>query len=79
MNSTQTPSLFVDLSTAAAQTVQGGCHRRAHRPTYYSYRPSTSFVYAPAFSYGYGYGGYGRGWSGGSVNQSVNVNVRYDD
>lgn len=83
MKDTQSTSLFTDLSVEAAQTVQGGCYRRRHssRPSYYSYRPSTSSSYYPSFSYGYGYGGYGGnfGSSGGSVSQSVNVNVRYDD
>ena len=74
---TQSNSLFADLSAEESQTVQGGCRRWSHRPTYYSYRPSTSRIYYPSFSYGYGYGGYGS--SSGSVRQVVNVNVRYDD
>lgn len=80
MNTTQS-SLFLELSTTESQTVQGGCRRwSAHRPSYYYYRPSTpSFSYYPSFSYGYGYGGYGNRGSSGSVNQSVNVNVRYED
>lgn len=83
MKATQATPLFADLSAEAAQTVQGGrCRRRysSYRPSYYSYRPTTSYSYYPSFSYGYGYGGYGNfGGSSGSVRQSVNVNVRYDD
>lgn len=80
MNTTQSAALFMDLSTAESQTVQGGrCSRRsAFRPQYYYYRPSTP-AYFPSFSYGYGYSGYGGGWSSGAVNQTVNVTVRYDD
>lgn len=79
MKPAQTSDLLVELSTTEAQTVQGGCHRRSSfRPTYYHYRPVTP-VYYPSYSYNYGYSGSGSGWSGGSVNQSVNVNVKYDD
>lgn len=79
---TQVSSLFTELSTDEAQTVQGGrCYRRRsfHRPTYYS-RPQTQ-SFAPAFNYGYGYGGWGNtgGSSSGSVTQTVNVNVVYED
>ena len=80
MKATQTASLFADLSTEEAQTVQGGCRRyHSFRPSYYYYsRPRSS--YFPSFSYGYGYGGYGYGGSSSSaVNQTVNVNVQYDD
>lgn len=86
MKATHQFPLFEDLSTQEAETVQGGrCYRRSYRssqPTYYSYRPTTSYSYYPSYSYGYGYGGYGSGYSGGSggsVSQTVNVNVRYDD
>jgi hypothetical protein len=79
MKPAQTSDLLVELSTTDAQAVQGGCHRHSSfRPTYYSYRPVRS-VYSPSFSYGYGFSGYGGGWSGGSVNQAVNVNIRIDD
>ncbi len=79
MKVTQDSNLFAPLSTEEAQTVQGGyCWRRSYRPTYYYYRPSVSRSYYPSFSYGYGYGGYGSSF-GGSVSQSVNVNIRYDD
>lgn len=81
---TQVSSLFTELSTDEAQTVQGGrCHRRRsfYRPdnSYYS-RPQTQ-SFAPAFNYGYGYGGWGNtgGSSSGSVTQTVNVNVVYED
>jgi hypothetical protein len=79
VNATQTSQLFTDLSVEESAVVQGGrrCrryHRSSYYPTYYSYRPTPSYsYYYPSYSYGYGYGGYG------SVNQSVNVSVRYDD
>jgi hypothetical protein len=75
VNATQTTQLFTDLSTEESAVVQGGrCRRRSsYRPTYYSYRSDY-----PSYNYGYGYGGYGYGGYS-SVNQSVNVTVRYDD
>jgi hypothetical protein len=78
VNAPQSAQLFTDLSMEESAIVQGGrCRRswRAYRPAYYSYRPTT-YSYYPTYSYSYGYGGYG-GYS--SINQTVNVTVRYDD
>lgn len=82
MKVTANTQLFTDLSVDESATVQGGCRYHSYRPSYY-YTPR-SYSYYPSYSYGYGYGGYGSsynrgGSSGGSVNQTVNVNVRYDD
>ncbi len=63
-------SLFTDLSTEEAQTVQGG---RRHRRSFDSFfRPATTPSY-PSYNYG------GDGFSGTAVNQTVNVNVLYED
>lgn len=84
MKATVSSELFTDLSTEQSAMVQGGCHRhrRSYQPTYY-YAPRRTYSYYPSYNYGYS-GGYG-GSSGsarsnaGSVNQVVNVNVRYED
>jgi hypothetical protein len=78
----ETTQLFTDLSTEQAETVQGGgrcrySRRWSSRPSYYSYRPYSSYSYYPSYGYSYGYSGYGGGY--GAVSQSVNVNVQYDD
>ncbi|MDX2232828.1 MAG: hypothetical protein NW220_24570 [Leptolyngbyaceae cyanobacterium bins.349] len=75
MNTNQTSSLFTDLSTEESQTLQGGCHRWSSRRSFYYYSRPMTYAHQPTFTYGYGFGRN----SGGSVNQSVNVNVRYDD
>ncbi len=84
MKVTATSPLFTDLSTEQAATVQGGCHRhRSYRSTYY-YAPRRTYAYYPSYNYGYsgggssGYGSNARS-NAGSVNQVVNVNVRYED
>ena len=87
MKDAHNTELFTNLSAEESATVQGGYGCRRSRG--YSYRPSyyyipRSFSYQPSYNYGYGYGGgYGGGYSrsGGSssVNQTVNVNVLYDD
>ncbi len=65
-------ALFTDLSTQDAQTVQGG--RRHHHRSFDSFfRP----VATPSYP-DYNYGG-NTGYSGNAINQSVNVNVLYDD
>lgn len=76
--------LFTDLSTEQSAMIQGGCHRhRAARSTYY-YAPRRTYAYYPSYNYGYSGGGFSGSGSNarsnaGSVNQVVNVNVRYDD
>ncbi len=80
MKGTQSLSLFTDLSSQEAQTVQGGCWtRRTHRPSYYYYRPPVTSFY-PSYDYGYtGRGGNSSQGSSSAVNQTVNVNVLYED
>jgi hypothetical protein len=74
MNATKNAELFTDLTTGESATLQGGCRWHSYYRPYYYYRPNT-YSYTPRYNYGYGYGGY----SSGSVSQTTNVNVVYDD